>query len=139
MALLTYLTTNHFDFGAIAKLAPEAARLGITRPLIATDAGVRAAGLLDTVIEALGPVEAVTVYDETPGNPTERAVLAALALYESTGCNGVICLGGGSPMDLGKAVALLARCGGPLAQYDPLAGGRGKATDIAPLIAIPTT
>jgi len=139
VALLTYLTTNHFDFGAIAKLGPEAARLGITRPLIATDAGVRAAGLLDKVLEALGPVEAAVVYDETPGNPTERAVLAALALYESEGCNGVICLGGGSPMDLGKAVALLARCGGPLAQYDPLAGGRGKATDIAPLIAIPTT
>lgn len=139
MALLTYLTTNHFDFGALQLLAPEAKRLGIARPLIVTDPGVRAAGLLDRVLEALGSETAVTVYDQTPGNPTERAVLAALALYEDAGCDGVICLGGGSPMDLGKAVALLARCGGPLAQYDPLAGGRDKATDIAPLIAIPTT
>lgn len=72
MALLTYLATNHFDFGALARLGPEAARLGITRPLIATDKGVRAAGLLDTVLEALGPVEAVTIYGETPGNPTGR-------------------------------------------------------------------
>jgi len=139
LALLTYLTTNHFDFGALQLLAPEAKRLGIARPLIVTDPGVRAAGLLDRVLEALGSETAVTVYDQTPGNPTERAVLAALALYEDAGCDGVICLGGGSPMDLGKAVALLARCGGPLAQYDPLAGGRDKATDIAPLIAIPTT
>ena len=139
MALLTYLTTNHFDFGALQMLAPEAKRLGITRPLIVTDPGVRAAGLLDRVLEALGSEAAVTVYDQTPGNPTERAVLAALALYQDAGCDGVIGLGGGSPMDLGKAVALLARCGGPLAQYDPLAGGRDKATAIAPLIAIPTT
>ncbi|ODS94281.1 MAG: 4-hydroxybutyrate dehydrogenase [Erythrobacter sp. SCN 62-14] len=139
MALLNYLNTTHFDFGALAMLAPEAKRLGITRPMIATDAGVRAAGLLDKALEAWGDPASVTIYDETPGNPTERAVLAALEIYQAQGCDGVICLGGGSPMDLGKAVALLARCGTPLAQYDPLAGGRDKAKDIAPLIAIPTT
>jgi alcohol dehydrogenase class IV len=139
LALLTYLTTTHFDFGTLQMLAPEAKRIGIARPLIVTDPGVRAGGLLDRVLEALGARAEVTIYDQTPGNPTERAVLAALALYREAGCDGVICLGGGSPMDLGKAVALLARCGGPLAHYDPLAGGRDKATDIAPLIAIPTT
>jgi alcohol dehydrogenase class IV len=41
-------------------------------------------------------------------------VLAALALYEEAGCDGVICLVVGLPMDLSKAVALLARYGGPL-------------------------
>lgn len=139
MALLTYLTTTHFDFGALQILAKETKRLGMTRPFIATDPGMRAAGLLDRVLEALGCGLATTVYDQTPGNPTERAVLAALELYRAERCDGVICLGGGSPMDLGKAVALLARCGGPLDQYDPLAGGHDKAIDIAPLIAIPTT
>lgn len=139
MALLTYLTTTHFDFGAIKMLAPEAKRVGITRPLIATDAGIRAAGLLDKVTEALGSDFAITVFDETPGNPTERAVLKALDLYRSAGCDGVICLGGGSAMDLGKAVALLAESEGPLAQYDPLAGGRDKVRGVAPLIAVPTT
>jgi len=139
LALPTYHTTNYFDFGALQMLAPEAMRLGITRPLVETDPGVRAARLLDRVLDALGSKVAVTVYDQTPGNPTERAVVAALMLYQDAGCDGVICLGGGSPMDLGKAVALLARWGWPLAQYDPLAGGRDKATDIAPLIAIPTT
>ncbi|MFM7404056.1 MAG: iron-containing alcohol dehydrogenase [Erythrobacter sp.] len=139
MALLTYLTTNHFNFGALAKLGPETKRIGITRPLVVTDPGVRAAGLLDKALEALGSDLPVTIYDQTPGNPTERAVLAALDLYQSEGCDGVICVGGGSPMDLGKAVALLAKCGGPLAQYDPLVGGRDKITDIAPLIAVPTT
>lgn len=139
MALLTYLTTTHFDFGALKMLPSEAQRLGIKRPLIATDQGVRAAGLLDRLLDALGNEIEATVFDETPGNPTERAVLAALDMYHAQGCDGVICLGGGSAMDLGKAVALLAKNPSPLAQYDPLAGGRDKAGQIAPLIAVPTT
>ena len=139
MALLNYLTTTHFDFGALNKLPGEMKRLGIARPMIATDKGIRASGLLDRLLEALGdPIDTV-IFDDTPGNPTERATIAALALYQESGCDGVVCLGGGSAMDLGKAVALLAASGGPLAQYDPLAGGRDKIRDVAPLIAIPTT
>lgn len=139
MAILTYLTTTHFDFGAVKLLSAELKRLGITRPFIATDKGIRAAGLLDQVLGVIEAGTPVTVYDETPGNPTERATLAALALYQAEGCDGVVCLGGGSSMDLGKAVALLALSGGPLAQYDPLLKGAEKIKGVAPLIAIPTT
>ncbi len=139
MALLTYLTTTHFDFGAVKLLPAEMKRLGITRPFIATDKGIRAAGLLDQVLGVIEPGTRVAVFDETPGNPTERATLAALALYQAEGCDGVVCLGGGSSMDLGKAVALLALSGGPLAQYDPLMKGGEKIKAVAPLIAIPTT
>jgi 4-hydroxybutyrate dehydrogenase len=139
LAVLTYLTTTHFDFGAVKLLSAELKRLGITRPFIATDKGIRAAGLLDQVLGVIAAGTPVTVYDETPGNPTERATLAALALYQAEGCDGVVCLGGGSSMDLGKAVALLALSGGPLAQYDPLLKGAEKIKGVAPLIAIPTT
>ena len=139
MAVLTYLTTTHFDFGAVKLLSAELKRLGIARPFIATDKGIRAAGLLDQVLGVIEAGTSVTVYDETPGNPTERATLAALALYQAEGCDGVVCLGGGSSMDLGKAVALLALSGGPLAQYDPLLKGAEKIKGVAPLIAIPTT
>lgn len=139
MPTLTYLTTTHFDFGAIKLLADEMKKAGITRPLIATDKGIRAAGLLDKALQALGNHASAVVFDETPGNPTERATLAALKLYKEEKCDGVICLGGGSSMDLGKAVALLAASGEPLAQYDPLAGGGKKIKGVAPLIAVPTT
>jgi alcohol dehydrogenase class IV len=139
LALLTYLTTTHFDFGALNLLPGEVSRLGMKHPFIATDKGIRAAGILDRAQTALGEGTSVAVFDDTPGNPTERAVLAALDLYRSEGCDGVICLGGGSSMDLGKAVALLAESGGPLAQYDPLVGGRGKVGNVAPIIAVPTT
>ncbi|MEM0985672.1 MAG: iron-containing alcohol dehydrogenase [Pseudomonadota bacterium] len=139
MATLTYLTTTHFDFGALEKLPGELKRTGVSRPLIATDKGVRAAGLVDKVLGAIGDGAVSFIYDSTPGNPTEAAVLEAFALYKAEGCDGVIALGGGSSMDLGKAVALLAGSGGPLAQYDPMAGGGKRIKDVAPVIAVPTT
>lgn len=138
MPTLQYLTTTHFDFGAIKMLAPELARLGVKRPLVATDKGVVAAGLLARVQEAANGKD-WPVYDDTPGNPTEEATLAALAQYRAEGCDGVVCLGGGSAMDLGKTAALLAVCGEPLERYEPLKGGGKNITGTAPVVAIPTT
>lgn len=139
MATLTYLTTTHFDYGALGQLSGELKRAGMSRPLIATDKGVRSAGLVDAVSASLGENVPFAIYDSTPGNPTEAAVMEALALYASEACDGVIAVGGGSSMDLGKAVALLAGSGGPLAKYDPLAGGAKEIKDVAPVIAVPTT
>lgn len=139
MAILSYLTTTHFDFGAIRILPKELERLGVRRPLIATARGVRAAGLLDAILDAVPGSRDFPVFDETPGNPTEAAALAAFELYRSNGCDGVIGVGGGSSMDLGKAVALLAGSGASLDRYDPLAGGARRIDRVAPVVAIPTT
>ena len=139
MATLTYLTTTHFDFGSIQNLNTELPKAGITRVFIATDAGVRAAGLVDKVTDALEDDLPISIFDETPGNPTEAAVTKAFEQYTADGCDGVLAIGGGSAMDLGKAVALLAGSGGPLAQYDPLAGGGKLVKAVAPLLAVPTT
>ena len=139
MATLTYLTTTHFDFGSIQNLNTELGKAGITRVFIATDAGVRAAGLVDKVTDALEDDLPISIFDETPGNPTEAAVTKAFEQYTADGCDGVLAIGGGSAMDLGKAVALLAGSGGPLAQYDPLAGGGQLVKAVAPILAVPTT
>ena len=139
MATLTYLTTTHFDFGSVQNLNTELGKAGITRVFIATDAGVRAAGLVDKITDALEDDLPISIFDETPGNPTEAAVTKAFEQYTADGCDGVLAIGGGSAMDLGKAVALLAGSGGPLAQYDPLAGGGQLVKAVAPLLAVPTT
>lgn len=139
MPVLSFLTTTHFDHGAIAQLQKSLDRTNIKRPLIATDKGIVAAGILDTVRGAMTDGASAPVFDDTPGNPTERAVLAAFAVYEAESCDGVIALGGGSAMDLGKTVALLAGSGGPLSQFDPLKGGNKLVKGMAPVIAIPTT
>jgi 4-hydroxybutyrate dehydrogenase len=139
MATISYLTTVQFDFGAIKLVKQECERLKIARPLIVTDKGVAAAGLLARLTDQLGKL-AYAVFDGTPANPTEAAVLAALDSYRKAGADGVIAIGGGSSMDLGKGVALLATHPGPLAQYAAVEGGVPRITAaVAPLIAIPTT
>ena len=138
MADIFYLSHIRFGYGVLAELAAALAGLGVTRPLLVTDAGVRAAGLLDRVLAACPAVAAV--YDATPTNPTEPAVEDAVALYRAEGCDGVIAVGGGSPIDLAKGVALLAAHPGPLATYAAILGGIPKITAAtAPVIAIPTT
>lgn len=139
MATLNYLTTTHFDYGATALLPKELARLGVRRPLIVTDPGVKASGVLDEAIAALPADISRIVFDETPGNPTETAVDAAFERYAADRCDGVVCVGGGSSMDLGKAVALLAGSGGPLARFDPTKGGAKLVQNVAPVVAVPTT
>ena len=78
MALIYYVTHIQFEFGATALLRQECERIGITRPLIVTDQGIKAAGLLSKVLDAM-PMMEKAIYDQTPSNPTESAVGAASA------------------------------------------------------------
>jgi len=139
MALIQYLTQVQFEFGAIRLLSSECARVGINRPLIVTDAGVRAAGVLQKALDALADVE-VAVFDQTPSNPTEAAVRAAVEVYRSQRCDGLVAVGGGSAIDCAKGVAIAATHEGPLKTYATIEGGSPKITErAAPLIAVPTT
>jgi len=139
MATINYLTTIEFDHGAVGRLGEFSATLGLRRPMIVTDPGLAGGPIMARVIESLGSVGAV-VFDRTPQNPNEASVESATDLYRTQQCDGVIAVGGGSPIDLGKAVALLATHGGPLGQYALIRGGLPKITaKVAPLIAVPTT
>jgi alcohol dehydrogenase class IV len=139
MALINYLTRIQFDFNAINLLPDEMKLARIARPLLVTDKGVREAGLVDRVVAAMNPKPSA-IYDGTPANPTEVAVKRARDLYLEHGCDGVVALGGGSSMDLGKAASLMATHPGELKQYMAIEGGTAKITSaLAPVIAIPTT
>ncbi|MBX9960756.1 MAG: iron-containing alcohol dehydrogenase [Burkholderiaceae bacterium] len=139
MALIYYVTQVQFDFGAIQLLKAECERIGISRPLIVTDAGVKAAGLLQKAMDAL-PGLPVAVFDQTPSNPTEAAVHAAAEIYRAQRCDGLIAVGGGSAIDCAKGVAIAATHEGPLKTYATIEGGSPKITErVAPLIAVPTT
>ena len=141
MALITYLTRIQFDFGALKLLEGELQLLGIRRPLIVTDKGVIAAGLWARVKEHLPGNLPLSIYDGTPENPTEAAMRDALRMYKEEGCDGIVAIGGGSPMDLAKAVALMAtHPGQSLQPYAMVEGGAAKITSkVAPIVAIPTT
>ncbi|GAB5096007.1 iron-containing alcohol dehydrogenase [Caballeronia sp. HLA56] len=140
MSLINYITQIQFDFGALRLLAGECERFGIKRPLIVTDAGIRAAGLLDKVVDALGAQTPAPVFDATPPNPNEAAVRAAVAMYRENDCDGVIAAGGGSSIDLAKGVAVCATHEGPLQSFAVIEGGLARITAAtAPVIAVPTT
>jgi len=135
---IAYLTAIDFGAGELKTLATAPAELGMKRPLLIADKGVEAAGLLARAMVFL-PAETSTFLD-TPPNPTEAAVKAALAVYRRESCDGIVALGGGSPIDLAKGVALLATHDGPLETYAVIYGGLERITArVAPMIAVPTT
>jgi 4-hydroxybutyrate dehydrogenase len=138
VSTINYLTRIEFGEGEVARLPEFLATLGVKRPLIATDKGLVASGLVDKVRDLLG--DAAVVFDDTPSNPTEEAVNIAYALYKAGKCDGIVGLGGGSSLDLAKAVRLLTGHPGPLEQYTAMAGGAARIHgNICKLIAVPTT
>lgn len=140
MALINYITQVQFDFGALSLLQQECDRIGIRRPMIVTDAGIKAAGIVDRVLAQLNNAASVAVFDQTPPNPNEAAVRAAADIYREGAFDGVIAVGGGSSIDLAKGVAVLATHTGALKTFAAIEGGVARITSAtAPVLAIPTT
>jgi 4-hydroxybutyrate dehydrogenase len=139
MAFIFYLTHIHIGNDSLSQLKSECERIGIRRPLIVSDKGVVAAGIVDRVMEKLDD-SPITIFDETPSNPTEAMARKASAQYVAENCDGLIAVGGGSSIDLAKAVAIMATHKGDFKSYATIEGGSNLITDqAAPLIAVPTT
>ena len=120
--------------GAVASLADECRALGITKPMLVTDPGVAAAGLVDRTLPHLN---GVVVFGEVRPNPDIELVDRAADAYRENGCDGLVGLGGGSSLDTAKSIGVVARHGGSIADYE---WGREPIEErIPPLVAIPTT
>ncbi len=139
MATITYPNHMEIDHGAIKKIGMALQKNGIKRPLICTDKGIIAAGLYDTLRNAIPNDIEFSTFDGTPSNPTEVAVKDALAMYRENNCDGIISIGGGSSIDLGKGVALSVDHEGPIGNWSAVKGGRDSIGSCPPIIAIPTT
>lgn len=139
MAFITYANQCHIEHGAIDMLGDTLKQLGVKRPLICTDKGLVAVGIVDTIRGRVPNDVTATIYDGTPENPTEQAVNDAMALYRDNDCDGIIAVGGGSSMDLAKGAALLLSHDEPLIEYNAATGGGMKIGPVMPLVAIPTT
>jgi choline dehydrogenase len=120
--------------GAIERLGELVAELRMRRPLVVTDRGVEAAGLLARALEHLP--DAAVFADVFP-NPDIELVGRASAAYGEEKCDGLVGLGGGSPIDTAKALGVEVAHGGSIADYEV---GRTPITKrIPPLVAVPTT
>jgi choline dehydrogenase len=125
--------------GAVECLPDQVKALGVKRPMIVTDQGLVKAGIVDKVTEALraGNVDYL-LFDCVVPNPPIKLVDDAAALYTKEGCDGLIGLGGGSPMDTAKAIGVVAENGGSILEYE-WADPQPIQKPIPPLITIPTT
>jgi alcohol dehydrogenase len=118
-------------------LADECRRLGVNNPLLVTDPGLMAIGLVQPVVAALESEDlAPVVFDQVREDPPEATVLAAAELGRSREVDGVIAVGGGSSMDVAKVVAVLLGGDQPLAQ---LYGVGQVVGERLPLLLVPTT
>jgi len=139
MAVINYVTEIRFGAGSAAELAQVCQTQGFRKPLFITDKGVVAAGLIDSVL-SMNDLPHFHVFDGTPSNPTEAAAREGVASFLEAGCDGIVAVGGGSSIDLAKAVAVSARHSGPLRQFALIEGGLARITSATvPMVAIPTT
>jgi len=128
--------------GRIAEL-PEACRAhGITRPLLVTDKGLAAsdliAGIVGRVRDAGIPIG---VFSDVKSNPTEANLQAGVDAFKEGGHDGVVAVGGGSALDVGKCVAFMVAQSRPVWDFEDVGDWwtRANTTGIAPIIAVPTT
>ncbi|MFN4154056.1 MAG: iron-containing alcohol dehydrogenase [Paracoccaceae bacterium] len=140
----SYPTAIKFGVGRISELADHAASIGLQRPLLVTD---KALASLPITAEALSVLEKAglgrAVFSEVDPNPNETNMADGIAAYLAGGHDGVICFGGGSALDLGKMIALMAHQRKDLSVWDLEDVDdwftRADANKIAPILAVPTT
>lgn len=123
--------------GSLARLPEAAEKLGGKHGFIISGPHLNKMGIVASCSESLENAGIkVEAYTETEGNPSVETVEKAAAAFCKSGADFIIALGGGSPMDVAKAVGVVARYGGSITEYE---GGGRVPGDIIPLIAIPTT
>ncbi|MBT4847144.1 MAG: iron-containing alcohol dehydrogenase, partial [Planctomycetaceae bacterium] len=100
---ISYLTNVQFGAGSLVDLPEVIQRVGMQRPLVVTDGGLLNRGFVER-LNLNNPV----VFSEIETNPTEASVLLGVEAYRREACDGIIALGGGSPMDAAKGIGIMA-------------------------------
>ena len=140
----SYPTAIKFGVGRIAELADHAKSLGMKKPLLVTD---KALASLPITAQALDVLAAAglgrAVFSEVDPNPNDKNMAEGIAVYKAGNHDGVVLFGGGSALDLGKMIALMAHQRADLSVWDLEDIDdwytRADADKIAPMVAVPTT
>jgi alcohol dehydrogenase class IV len=133
-------TEIRFGAGRIAEIADALARTGMKRPLIVTDRGLSTTGIPSRILSLAAQASEPMLWDQADQNPTGAQVMEGVAAFHDHRADGVIALGGGSGLDCGKTVALMAGCGGDLWRFAwPRSAEAEAERTPVPIIAVPTT
>ncbi|WP_421591438.1 iron-containing alcohol dehydrogenase [Shinella sp. M27] len=138
----SYPTAIKFGAGRIAELADHCKAVGMKKPLLVTDRGLStmpiAKNALD-ILEAAGLGRAM--FAEVDPNPTDKNLEAGVKAFKDGGHDGVVAFGGGSGLDLGKAIAFMSGQTRPVWDFEDIGDWwtRANPAGIAPIVAVPTT
>ncbi|HEY3132655.1 MAG TPA: iron-containing alcohol dehydrogenase [Acidobacteriota bacterium] len=141
ISYFSFPTQIIFGPGSIELLAQKVRLLEMKHPMVVTDPGILRAGLLARVEEQLKKANLeFSLFSDVAANPTEDNVTRGTEQYRTSRCDGIVAVGGGSPLDAGKAIRLKVTHDLPLEEYDDLRNGAGRIRPELPhMIAIATT
>ncbi|MBV9260496.1 MAG: iron-containing alcohol dehydrogenase, partial [Pseudolabrys sp.] len=137
-----YPTTIKFGAGRISELAEVCGGAGIVRPLFVTDGDLAKLPMVSEALDLLKKVGlGVALYSQVTANPVARSVTEGVKVYREGRHDGVIAFGGGSALDVGKAVAFMSGQSRPLWDFEDIGDNfmRADPNGIAPSVAVPTT
>ncbi|MEM7157870.1 MAG: iron-containing alcohol dehydrogenase [Myxococcota bacterium] len=137
-----YPAAYRIGCGRRSELPEACAQQGMARPLVVTDPGVAKLEWFSAIVQGLRAAKlGVEVFDAVAANPDGATVEAGLAAYRQGNHDGIVLIGGGSAMDAGKCIALLADNPGTVFDYEDVGDNwtRADPAKIAPIIAMPTT
>ncbi len=137
-----YPTPIRFGVGRIAELPDACRELGMQRPLLVTDPGLAELDIVDNAAQSCTDAGlACAIFSDVQGNPVEANVSAGVTMFKQGEHNGVIAYGGGSALDAGKAIALMAGQNRPIWDFEDREDWYTRVNEagMAPVVAVPTT
>ncbi len=138
----SYPTSIKFGAGRIKELADHCKAVGIKKPLLITDRGLASMPITQNALDILDAAGlGRAIFADVDSNPTDVNLDAGVKAFKAGGHDGVIAFGGGSGLDLGKAVAFMAGQTRPVWDFEDVGDWwtRASVEGIAPIIAVPTT
>lgn len=126
-----------FGCGSLSQIGESALRLGASKVFIVSDEGVIDSGWVEIACSYLKQAGLeIEIFSALTTNPKDHEIDAGLAQYLESGCDALIAVGGGSPTDVAKSIAMLATNGGTLRDYE---GVNNISRPLPPMIMVPST
>lgn len=128
--------------GRIAELPDLCRAHGITRPLLVTDAGLAKSNMIASIARRVREAEIpISIFSDVKGNPVESNLTAGVVAFKQGGHDGVVAVGGGSALDVGKCVAFMVAQSRSVFDFEDVGDWwtRANTDGVAPIIAVPTT
>jgi alcohol dehydrogenase class IV len=128
--------------GRIAELPDLCRAHGITRPLLVTDAGLAKSDMIASIARRVREAGIpISIFSDVKGNPVGSNLTAGIVAFKQGGHDGVVAVGGGSALDVGKCVAFMVAQSRPVFDFEDVGDWwtRANTDGVAPIIAVPTT